>query len=186
MNAGVIAAMILFVVVVLLWLIMSYNGFVKLKNSVEEAYATMDVYLKKRYDLIPNLVKTVKGYAAHEKDTLENVTDARNLSRNVSSIEEKLACENALSGTLRTLFAVSENYPDLKANNNFLRLQSQLEEIERDIANARKFYNAIVKMMNTRVQVFPSNLIAKMFHFEKQPMFEVTVEEERENVEVEF
>lgn len=186
MNMTIMVGLIVLVAVILFWLIVSYNGFVKLKNSVEEAYATMDVYLKKRYDLIPNLVKTVKGYAAHEQDVLQNVTDARNLTRTASTPEEKLACENALSGTLRTLFALSENYPDLKASSNFMDLQRQLQKIEEDIANARKFYNAIVKMMNTRVQVFPSNLIAKLFHFTKQPMFEVNSEVERENVSVEF
>ncbi len=186
MNTSVIIGAVLFVAVVLFWLIMSYNGFVKLKNSVEEAFATMDVFLKKRYDLIPNLVETVKGYAAHEKDTLENVTDARNVTRKAATRDERIAGENALSQTLGTLFAVSENYPDLKANTNFLDLQRQLQRVEEDIANSRKFYNALVKMMNTRVQMFPSNLIAKMFHFTRQPLFEVETGEERENVKVRF
>lgn len=186
MNTSVIIAAIILVVVILFWIIVSYNGFVKLKNSVEEAFSTMDIFLKKRYDLIPNLVETVKGYAAHEKDTLENVTDARNLTRGAATRAEQIAGENALSQTLGTLFAVSENYPDLKANASFLDLQRQLQRVEEDIANARKFYNALVKMMNTRVQMFPSNLIAKMFHFTKQPLFEVGTGEERENVKVQF
>ncbi len=186
MNTSEIVAIIVLVAAILFWLIVSYNGFVKLRNSVEEAFATMDVYLKKRYDLIPNLVETVKGYAAHEKEVLENVTDARGLVRDASNAAEKLAGENALTQTLGTLFAVSENYPELKANANFLDLQKQLQAVEEDIANARKFYNAIVKMMNTRVQAFPSNLVAKLFHFTKQPMFQVGGEEERQRVKIRF
>lgn len=186
MSTGIVIAGIVLIAVILLWIIMSYNGFVKLKNSVEEAFSTMDVYLKKRYDLIPNLVETVKGYAGHEKETLQNVTEARNMAQNAATVEEKLANENMLSGTLKSLFAVSENYPDLKANQNFMDLQKQLQTVEEDIANARKFYNAIVKMLNTRVEMFPSNLIARLFHFSRQPMFEVGTEGERENVKVQF
>lgn len=186
MDISVIAAILIFIAVVLFWLIMSYNGFVKLRNSVEEAFATMDVYLKKRADLIPNLVETVKGYASHERDVLENVTDARSLAAQAEAPKEKLEAEEAVSQTLRTLFAVAENYPDLKANTNFLQLQKQVEAVEEDIANSRKFYNAVVKMMNTRVEVFPSNLIAKMFHFKKQPMFQIDSQEDRKNVRIRF
>ena len=163
-----------------------YNSFIKLKNSCDEAYSTMDVYLKKRFDLIPNLVETVKGYAAHEKETLQNVIAARNNLQNASTTEEKLAGENALQGTLKTLFAVAEAYPDLKANTNFLDRQEQLKGVENDIANSRKYYNAVVKQFNTKCEMFPSNIIAGICHFEKKPMFEVDSAEERKNVEVKF
>ena len=163
-----------------------YNSFIKLKNSCEEAFSTMDVYMKKRFDLIPNLVETVKGYAAHEKETLEKVMAARNGVQSAATVEEKMAQENVLTGTLNSLFAVAEAYPDLKANTNFLDLQDQLNSVEEDIANARKYYNAVVKQFNTKCEMFPSNIIASMFHFERKPMFEVDSAEERKNVEVKF
>lgn len=174
------------IIVLALIFVGMYNSFIKLKNSCDEAYSTMDVYLKKRFDLIPNLVETVKGYAAHEKETLQNVIAARNNLQNASTTEEKLAGENALQGTLKTLFAVAEAYPDLKANTNFLDLQNQLKAVEADIANSRKYYNAVVKQFNTKCEMFPSNIIASIFHFEKKPMFEVDSAEERKNVEVKF
>ena len=148
------------IIVLALIFVGMYNSFIKLKNSCDEAYSTMDVYLKKRFDLIPNLVETVKGYAAHEKETLQNVIAARNNLQNASTTEEKLAGENALQGTLKTLFAVAEAYPDLKANTNFLDLQEQLKGVENDIANSRKYYNAVVKQFNTKCEMFPSNIIA--------------------------
>lgn len=163
-----------------------YNSFIKLKNSCEEAFSTMDVYMKKRFDLIPNLVETVKGYAAHEKETLEKVMAARNGIQSAATVEEKMAQENVLTGTLKSLFAVAEAYPDLKANTNFLDLQNQLQSVEEDIANSRKYYNAVVKQFNTKCEMFPSNIIASMFHFERKPMFEVDSAEERKNVEVKF
>ena len=163
-----------------------YNSFIKLKNSCEEAFSTMDVYMKKRFDLIPNLVETVKGYAAHEKETLEKVMAARNGIQSAATVEEKMAQENVLTGTLKSLFAVAEAYPDLKANTNFLDLQDQLKSVEEDIANSRKYYNAVVKQFNTQCEMFPSNIIASMFHFERKPMFEVDSAEERKNVEVKF
>ena len=174
------------IIVLVLIFVGMYNSFIKLKNSCDEAYSTMDVYLKKRFDLIPNLVETVKGYAAHEKETLQNVIAARNNLQNASTTEEKLAGENALQGTLKTLFAVAEAYPDLKANTNFLDLQDQLKGVENDIANSRKYYNAVVKQFNTKCEMFPSNIIAGICHFEKKPMFEVDSAEERKNVEVKF
>lgn len=183
MLIWIIIAIVIVLVVVFIGM---YNSFIKLRNSCEEAYSTMDVYLKKRFDLIPNLVETVKGYAAHEKETLQNVIAARNNLQNASTPEEKLAGENALQGTLKTLFAVAEAYPDLKANTNFLDLQNQLKAVEEDIANSRKYYNAVVKQFNTKCEIFPSNIIASVFHFEKQPMFEVDSAEERKNVEVKF
>ena len=174
------------IIVLALIFVGMYNSFIKLKNSCDEAYSTMDVYLKKRFDLIPNLVETVKGYAAHEKETLQNVIAARNNLQNASTTEEKLAGENALQGTLKNLFAVAEAYPDLKANTNFLDLQEQLKGVENDIANSRKYYNAVVKQFNTKCEMFPSNIIAGICHFEKKPMFEVDSAEERKNVEVKF
>ena len=174
------------IIVLALIFVGMYNSFIKLKNSCDEAYSTMDVYLKKRFDLIPNLVETVKGYAAHEKETLQNVIAARNNLQNASTTEEKLAGENALQGTLKTLFAVAEAYPDLKANTNFLDLQDQLKGVENDIANSRKYYNAVVKQFNTKCEMFPSNIIAGICHFEKKPMFEVDSAEEIKNVEVKF
>lgn len=177
---------IVVIVILAIIFISLYNGFIRLKNNCEEAFATMDVYLKKRYDLIPNLVETVKGYASHEKETLEKVVAARNMAQNAATLEEKAAGENALQGTLKSLFAVAESYPDLKANQNFMDLQDQLNMVEEDIANARKYYNAVVKQFNTKCEVFPSNIIAGMFHFEKRPMFEVEGAEERQNVKVSF
>lgn len=163
-----------------------YNSFVVLRNDVEEGFSTMDVYMKKRYDLIPNLVETVKGYAKHEQETLTKVIEARNMAMGAGSVEEKLKNENALSGTLKSLFALSESYPDLKANQNFIDLQEQLKSVEQDIANARKYYNGVVKVYNNKIQVFPSNLFAGMFGFTKKPMFEVEDEAERKNVKVQF
>jgi LemA protein len=180
---GVIVAV---VVIIVIWYIAAYNKFIRMKNNIEEAFATIDVYLKKRFDLIPNLVETVKGYAAHERETLEQVTAARTNVANSSTTEERLKNENVLTGTLRSLFAVSEAYPDLKANTNFMDLQRQLNQAETDLANSRKFYNANVKLFNTKLQTFPTNLIARKFNFEKQPMFEVENEQERENVKVQF
>ena len=174
------------IVVLIIIFVVMYNGFIRLKNNCDEAFATMDVYLKKRYDLIPNLVETVKGYAAHEKETLERVVAARNMAQGASTPEEKAAGESMLQGTLKSLFAVAESYPDLKANQNFMDLQGQLKAVEEDIANSRKYYNAVVKQFNTKCEVFPSNLIAGIFHFEKKPMFEVEAQEERQNVKVRF
>jgi len=188
MDTGTIILIVILAIVAIgvIWFIAAYNGFIRLRNSVEEAFATMDVYMKKRYDLIPNLVETVKGYASHEKETLENVTKARNMAAGAETLEQRAAAENMLTGTLKSLFAVAENYPNLKANENFMDLQKQLQKVEEDIANSRKYYNAVVKEFNTMIQVFPNNIIAGMFRFEKKPMFEVESAEERQNVKVEF
>lgn len=180
-----IIALIVIAVIVIAVIVM-YNGFIKLKNNCEEAFATMDVYLKKRYDLIPNLVETVKGYATHEKETLTKVIEARNMAQGAATVEEKIAGENQLQGTLKSLFAIAENYPDLKANQNFLDLQDQLKKVEEDIANSRKYYNAVVKQFNVKCEAFPSNIIAGIFKFEKKAMFEVDSAEERQNVKVSF
>ena len=181
---GIIIIGILIVLVAIF--IGCYNKLTKEKITVEEAFSTMDVYLKKRFDLIPNLVETVKGYAAHEKETLEKVIAARNSIQSATTVEEKMARENVLQGTLKSLFAVAEAYPDLKANTNFLDLQDQLKSVEEDIANSRKYYNAVVKQFNTKCETFPSNIVASIFHFERKPMFEVNSAEERQNVEVKF
>lgn len=173
-------------VILVIYLISAYNNFVRLRNDVEEAYSTMDVYMKKRYDLIPNLVETVKGYAKHEKETLTKVIEARNLAMTATSVEDKLKNENALSGTLKSLFALSENYPDLKANTNFIDLQKQLQAVENDIASSRKYYNGVVKTNNNAIQVFPGNIIAGWFKFTKKPLFEVDSEQERKVVNVKF
>ncbi len=174
------------IVLILLWFMVTYNGFVRLKNTIEEAFSTMDVYLKKRYDLIPNLVSTVKGYAAHEAGTLEKVIQARNSAMNAGSVEARMENENAISGALKSIFALAEAYPDLKANTNFLDLQAQLQRIEDEIANSRKYYNAVVKEYNTKRETIPSSIVANMFNFEKKPMFEVSDVAQRENIKVEF
>ncbi len=180
---GIVIAVI--VVLILIWLASTYNGLIRKRNTCEEAFSTMDVYLKKRFDLIPNLVSTVKGYAKHESETLEKVIAARN-SGATQTVEERMQDENQITGALRQIFALSENYPDLKANQNFLDLQGQLKSIEADIANSRKYYNGAVKEFNNACEQVPSNIVANMFHFERKPMFEVKEEAERENVKVEF
>ena len=179
---GVIVGILLLLVV---WGIGVYNSLVKKKMRVEEGYATMDVYLKKRFDLIPNLVATVKGYAKHEAETLEKVIMARN-SASVMMPEARFQDENSISGALKSIFVLSESYPELKANANFMQLTSELKHVEDDIAAARKYYNAVVKEYNTAIMTVPTNLIASMFKFKKQQMFEVDSQEERKNVTVAF
>ncbi len=188
MGTGTIILLVILAVIAIgaIWVISAYNGFIRLRNMVEEAFATMDVYLKKRYDLIPNLVETVKGYASHDKTTLENVVKARNMAADAKTIEGKIQGENMLQNTLRSLFAIAEAYPDLKANQNFMDLQSQLQRIEDEIANSRKYYNAIVKEFNTKTESFPSNIIAGIFNFTRKTMFEVNDEAERETVTGQF
>lgn len=183
-----IIALVVLVVVGLIVMSM-YNKLVSLKNRVLEAWSGIDVQLKKRYDLIPNLVNTVKGYAAHESGTLEKVIQARNQAMAAGSggsINDQVQAENALSGTLKSLFALSESYPDLKANTSFLALQSSLAEIEETLQNARRYYNALVRDNNTAVESFPSNLIANNFNFEKFDFFEIENDAERSNPVVQF
>lgn len=163
-----------------------YNSLVTLKNKVEAAWSDIDTHLKKRYDLIPNLVETVKGYATHEKETFENITKARTAAMNAGGMTEQAGAENMLSGTLKSIFALAENYPDLKANTNFQQLQTSLEEIEGHINMARRYYNGAVKDLNTKVEVFPNNIIANIFGFTKKEYFELDNEEERKNVQVKF
>jgi len=183
-----IALIVIAVIVILIALFVmgTYNGLVKSRNSIEEAFSTMDVYLKKRFDLIPNLVETVKGYAKHESQTLENVIAMRNAAGNAATMQDRMQAEGSLSGAVRNIFALAENYPDLKANTNFLDLQNQLGGIENDIANSRKYYNAVVKEFNNKCEMFPSSIIANMFGFKKAYMYEVADAAERENVRVSF
>lgn len=181
----IIIAVIVIVLAIVIWVISTRNSLVSLQNNVEEGFATIDVYLKKRWDLIPNLVETVKGYAAHENNTLNGVVSARNAAMTASSPEQKIAAENQLSGALRSLFALKEAYPDLKANEQFAILQTQLMSIENDIAHHRKYYNATVKQFNNKVMFFPSNIIANMMKLTKKPYFEAD-EAERQNVQVKF
>lgn len=163
-----------------------YNKLVTLKNRAENAWSDIDVQLRRRYDLIPNLVETVKGYASHEKETLENVIKARQQAIAVDNIQDQGKMENMLTGALRQLFAVAENYPDLKANENFLELQRSLTDIEDQIQNARRYYNAVVRDLNTATERFPSNIIANMFGFSKRDYFELEDQKARENVKVQF
>lgn len=184
MFVGMIVLVIL--VLLIIWLVGSYNGFVTLRNRTEEAFSAMDVSLKKRYDLVPNIVETVKGYAAHEKDTLQKVIEARNMAMTATTPEDKIAGENMLTGSLRSLFAISENYPELKANQNFLELQNQLSRIEEEIAGSRRYYNGVVNKFNTKIELFPGNILAGLFGFRRKPMYEVNNEQERENIKVSF
>lgn len=163
-----------------------YNGLVILKNKVDEGWADIETQLKRRYDLIPNMLETVKGYAKHEKETLENVTKARTAAMSATDPDQKAEAENMLSGALKTLFAVAENYPDLKANQNFLELQQTLKEVEEHLQLSRRYYNATVRDFNTKIEIFPNNLFAGMLGFAKRKFFEITREEERENVKVDF
>jgi len=176
------------VAALLLWLWSIYNGLVRLKVRTEEAWSDIDVQLKRRYDLIPNLLETVKGYAAHEKGVLEEVTRARTAAMGAQSMGDHSKAENMLTGALKSLFAVSENYPDLKANQNFLDLQHELRDAEDKIMAARRFYNANVRDLNTKMQVFPNNLIANSLGFSKRAFFELGEGEDaaREPVAVKF
>jgi len=170
----VIVAIIVGVIVVLIVLafILSYNGLVRLRNRIDNAWSQIDVQLKRRYDLIPNLVETVKGYAAHERGVFEQVTQARANAINAQGPQQQAEAENVLSGALKSLFAVAEAYPDLKANQNFLSLQEELTSTEDRVAYARQFYNDSVLSYNNKLQTFPRNVIAGMFNFEKREYFE--------------
>ncbi len=159
--------------IIVLWVIMVYNGLIHLKVRCEEAWSDIDVQLKRRYDLIPNLIETVKGYASHEKELFTRVTEARAAAMSAGSVADKAAKENMLSDTLKSLFAVSENYPQLKTSDNFLQLQRELTDTEDKVAYSRRFYNGNVRDFNIKIQVFPNNLIAGMLHFEKKDLFEI-------------
>ncbi len=174
------------IVLAVLWLIGVYNGLVKLNMRVKEAWSDIDVQLKRRHDLIPNLVETVKGYAKHEKEVFENVTLARTAALNANTPQEKAQAENALSGTLKSLFAVAESYPDLKASTNFAKLQDELSDTENKIQASRRFYNGNVRDFNTKIQVFPNNMVAGMLKFQAYEFFEIDDATERKNVDVKF
>lgn len=171
------------IVLILIYFGVTYNSFVKLSNTVKEAFSTMDVYLKKRWDLIPNIVETVKGYAKHEKSTLKEIIELRNSTYDNMSANEKVDVNNKLSQGINKLMAIAEAYPDLKANENFKDLSQQLTKVEDDIANSRKYYNGAVRIFNDKVQMFPSNIVAGILGFKEQKMFEAS-EFERENVQV--
>ncbi len=162
-----------------------YNSLISLKQKVSEAWSDIDVQLKRRYDLIPNLVETVKGYATHESNVFEEVTKARNQAIGAHGLQEQAEAENMLSGTLKSLFAVSENYPELKANENFLELQRELSDTENKIQASRRFYNSVVMSLNTKIESFPDSVVASIGKFEKKEYFEIA-EAEKENVKVSF
>ncbi len=183
---AILGVILLLVVVIAIYVVCVYNALIRLKNNVEEGYSTMDVYMKKRYDLIPNLVETVKGYAKHEEQTLEGVMQARYSCMTANDPEERAKSENMLTGTLKTLFNVAENYPQLQANQNFISLQNTLKSLEEEIANSRKYYNGCVKIFNNKIEVFPSNLVAKRFKFEKKVLFEIPDEAEKVAPKVQF
>ena len=183
------AIVVVLIIAVIAWWISTRNAFVRLKNKVEEAWATIDVYLKKRYDLIPNLVETVKGFAKHESETLQKVISARNIAMNASAPADKMMAESGLTNSLKTFFhAVAENYPQLQANANFLDLQNQLKNLEGQIESSRRYYNGTVKAFNTKIELFPANIVANGMgeEYKKRPYFELANEVERENVKVSF
>lgn len=184
MGTGLILLLVIGAAVVAA--IFLYNRLVFWRQQVKNAWSQIDVQLKRRYDLIPNLVETVKGYAKHEKETLEKVMQARNMAAQAHSPKEASQAENMLSGTLKTLFAVTESYPDLKANQNFLRLQEELASTENKLSFARQFYNDTTATYNTKIQAFPANMLAGMFGFKAEEFFVVENPEERKNVKVQF
>ncbi len=173
-------------VLLVLWVVVTYNSLVKLRTQVEEAFSTIDVYLQKRFDLIPNLVATVKGFAAHERETLENVIRARNLGMSANTPEEKMAASNELTSALNRLMVVVEQYPDLKANTHFQQLMSELSNLEGEIANYRKYYNATVRNYNIKIASVPTNIIAGLTGFKPAELFVLTDETARQRPEVSF
>lgn len=186
MSVSLIILIVLIVSV--LWFIVAYNRFITYIQRAKEAWADIDVQLKRRYDLIPNLVSTVKGYMTHEASTFEKITEARTKAMGAGSLDDKTQAENMLSGALKSLFAVAENYPDLKANTNFLELQRELADTENKIQAARRFYNTNVRDLNIRIDLFPSRLVAQVFKFQKMEFFELSESEAaaRNSVQVNF
>ncbi|MBN1585586.1 LemA family protein [Candidatus Uhrbacteria bacterium] len=181
----VLVAILALAIMAAIWVIVTYNGLVTLRNRTDEAWSDIDVQLKRRHDLIPNLVETVKGYARHESETFEKVIRARSSAMGAQGTEAKAQAESALSQTLKSIFALAENYPDLKASQNFLQMQDDLKDTEDKIQAARRFYNANVRDFNTRIQVFPNSLIAAQLKFSKYDFFEIAGPE-RENIQVKF
>ena len=173
------------VVIILIWAVATYNKLISLRMKVKEGFSTIDVFLKKRYDLIPNLVETVKGYASHEKTTLNQVIEARNKAIS-APIEDKSKYEGELSNALSKLLMLSENYPNLKADSQFLNLQEQLQTIESEIEKSRRYYNGAVRILNTSIQKVPTCIIASLFKFSEEPFFEIENDNERENIKVKF
>jgi LemA protein len=176
---------LLIVIVIAFWFVATYNGLVVFRNRTKEAWSDIDVQLKRRYDLIPNLVETVKGYAAHERELFEKVTQARSQAMGAQGMKAREEADNVLSSTLKSLFAVAENYPDLKASANFLELQKEITDTEDKIQAARRFYNTNVRDLNTKIETFPTNVIAGMLGFAKMEFFGAN-EAEREPVKVKF
>lgn len=179
MNLTILYVLGGIILLAVFWLVAIYNGLVKLKNRVQEAWSDIEVQLKRRYDLIPNLIETVKGYATHERELLEKVTAARTAAMTSGSMAEKAQAENMLSSTLKSLFAVAENYPQLRASENFGKLQDELSDTENKIQAARRFYNSQVRDFNTKIQVFPNNLLAGGFGFTAQEFFDAEAEAEQ-------
>jgi LemA protein len=183
---GALLILLIIVGVIFIAAVGIYNGLIVLRNRCDNGWAQVDVQLRRRYDLIPNLVETVKGYAKHEREVFEKVTQARSQAINAGTVKDQAQAENMLTGALKTLFAVAENYPDLKANQNFLMLQEELAGTEGKIAYARQFYNDTVMKFNAKQQVFPSNIIANMFNFKEREYFEIEEPEARGPVKVSF
>lgn len=184
---GIVALVVVILIVIIIsWYISTHNKLVTMRNGCEEAFHNIDIYLKKRFDLIPNLVETVKGYAKHESETLTKVTQARQKVESATTNAEKIEANAQLTQALRSFNVVMEKYPELKANSNFTELQNQLKDIENTLANARKYYNGNVKAFNTKIEVFPASIVAHFMHLEKQPYFELDDPEERKNVKVSF
>lgn len=188
MTMEIIGMMVAVLVVISLFAVFAYNGLVALKNRAEEAWSDIDVQMKRRYDLIPNLVNTVKGYATHEQTAFEKVSDARARAMGATGVADKGAAENMLTGALKSIFAIAEAYPDLKANQNFLELQQELSDTENKIQAARRFYNGNVRDLNTKIETFPSNIIANIFAFTEREFFELDESElaAKKPVEVKF
>ena len=182
----VLLVILAIVILIVLWIIGAYNGLVKSRQKVKNSWSQIEVQLQRRFDLIPNLVETVKGYMGHESGVLEKVTALRTSWANTTDVSEKVKLDNELSGTLKTIMAVSENYPDLKANQNFADLQNTLKETENKISFSRQFYNDSVTMYNTKLETFPSNIIANSFGFKAEALFNVESEEARKNIKVDF
>lgn len=182
----VLYIILIVVVVIIIWLVGTYNSLIRRKNRSREAWSDIDVQLKRRYNLIPNLVSTVKGYATHERELFEKVTQARVSAMGAKSVKEHSQAENVLTGTLKTLFAVSENYPQLKASQNFLELQRELRDTEDKIQAARRFYNGNVRDLSIKIESFPSSIVAKLFNFKKMELFELEEEAAKSAPKVEF
>lgn len=185
-GIAVAAVVILLVIIITCWAIGTRNGFVRMRNQYEEAFATIDIYLKKRYDLIPNLVETVKGYAKHESETLQRVIEARNNAASANTTAEKIEADANLTNAIKSFNVVMERYPELKANANFMDLSNQLKTIESQLAEQRKYYNALVKKFNTEREIFPKSIIAGSMRLTKVEYFQLASDEERQNVKVSF